>query len=426
MITNAGKRNIAISALAVLFVLCALGSSFAGVYGVRIADLGNLPQAPNPIRIWGRVIDDSPVTLHDGRAQARVIGVTAPVGANIAVTGDWDGTVLRAATSTGTLGVESLHMGYNSGYPTLTDALRLSKRIGCVWWSKEKDYFNPENGYPIPYAYHDGYFNQAGRTPEELAARWNQILKGGGDPWVPTRMPGEANYPGNPTVIVLDEVGGGQSDANGGRHLHDALAIYCSTYGTREDIMAYLSPGVTQTSTPANYSYLIAAAQNYLRKVCLELYLSHESYVTGNNNSGLNPAGQKGDAYLNGRLGNPIRRWINAGVPASRVMPILSISMISEAHGATTKEFYKFLNRQFWWMANGRYGNNLTGDQGIITAMRNGVGSYTWRPDTDGAGPYSWRTSTTQTTLDTYFEKYIMWYCVGGNTNAHSDGIDAQ
>lgn len=324
------------------------------------------------------------------------------------------------------LAVETVHMGYSSGYPALTDALRLSTRIGEAWWSKEKEYWNPENGVWIPYAYHDGYFDMAGRSSSELAARWNQVLSGGGDPWVPTRMLGQLNYPGRPTLIILDEIGGAQSDLNGGQHLLEALQIYCATYGTREDIMAYTSPGVTQTASPATtYSKVVTAATHYLRRLCLELYLSHESYVTGNNNSGLNPTGLQGDPYLNARLGNPIRRWVNAGVPASRVMPILAISNTAESQGVTSKGFYKFLNRQFWWMANGRYGNNLTDDAGIIAALRGGVGSYSWSPDTAGDGAYKWKLAPGETMRDTFVEKYIMWYCVGGNKAAHSDGVDA-
>jgi len=76
-------------------------------------------------------------------------------------------------------------------------------------------------------------------------------------------------------------------------------------------------------------------------------------------------------------------------------------------------------------MANGRYGNNKTGDAGIIAAMRNGVGSYSWKPDPAGSGSYMWVLSTSITTRDTYFERYMMWYCVDHNTNAHSDGVDA-
>lgn len=413
-------------ALLLLILACAPAYASRVVYGVRIADLSTTPRPPNPVRIWGRATHDSPVTLFDGRAEARVIGITAPVDSFIVATGDWDGSVLRAGQADGALAVESLHMGYSSSYPVLTDALRLSKRIGWVWWSKERDYANPENGLPLPYAYHDGYFDLSGRTPAELASRWNQILTGGGDPWVPTRMPGQANYPGDPTIIVLDEVTSAQSDTNGGQHLLDALSIYCALYGAREDIMAYFSPGVTQTTSQSSYSRVVTAAQNYLRRACLELYLSHESYVTGNNNGGLNPGLLQGDSYLNARLGDPIRRWINAGIPASRVMPVLAVSNIAEAHGSTTKDFHKFLNRQLWWLANGRYGNNKTNDPGIIAALRGGVGSYSWTPDTSGAGDYAWRLATSRTTRDSYLEKYIMWYCVGGNKNAHSDGVDAQ
>ena len=410
-----------IRCLVAVLVLLLSGTAWA-TYGVRIGDLNRSPQPPNPVRVWGTVVGNSPPALWDGMALAPLVGVTASPGDHIMVTGDWDGAYLRASKSTAAVEVETLHMGYNSAYPDLTDALRLSTRIGCVWWSKEKDYHNPENDCPMPYAYHDGYFDTPGFTPAQLAARWNQILNGGGDPWILSRMPGGANFPKDPTIIVLDEITGKQSDANGGQHLLEALRIYCSSYGTRDDIMAYLSPGVSRTSSPANYSSVITAAIHYLRRVCLEVYCSHEAYVTGSNESGFNANLQKGDVYLNGMLGNPIRRWANAGVPASRIMPILAVSNKMDARGSTTKPFYKFLNRQFYWLANGRYGDSLTGDASIITALRGGVGTYSWSPGTDPSG---WVVSTTETTRDTYIEKYIMWYCVGGNKKAHADGIDA-
>ena len=75
-------------------------------------------------------------------------------------------------------------------------------------------------------------------------------------------------------------------------------------------------------------------------------------------------------------------------------MPVLAVSNIAESQGSTSKGFYKFLNRQFWWMAGGRYGNNQTGDPGIM-AVRNGVGSYSWTPDPAGSGSKSWVLSTT-------------------------------
>lgn len=77
------------------------------------------------------------------------------------------------------------------------------------------------------------------------------------------------------------------------------------------------------------------------------------------------------------------------------------------------------MNRCFWFMANGWYNGARTAvDANIKTAMRNGVSSYTWYP---GTGDYE--LATNKTTRDTFHEKYNMWYCVGGNTAAHSDGL---
>ncbi len=66
------------------------------VYAVRISDLdnSNMPLPPNPIKVWGQVTSQSPLTLSDGTAEITVIGVTAWVGDFLVVTGDWDGSEL--------------------------------------------------------------------------------------------------------------------------------------------------------------------------------------------------------------------------------------------------------------------------------------------------------------------------------------------
>ena len=64
------------------------------VYGVRISDLSNSPTPPNPTRVWGKVTSESPVKINDGRAEITVSGLTASLGEYLAVTGDWNGTVL--------------------------------------------------------------------------------------------------------------------------------------------------------------------------------------------------------------------------------------------------------------------------------------------------------------------------------------------
>ena len=65
-------------------------------YGFRIADLGNTPVPTNPITVWGNVTSTTPLKISDGKAEITVIGVTASVGDHLAVTGNWNGTVLTA------------------------------------------------------------------------------------------------------------------------------------------------------------------------------------------------------------------------------------------------------------------------------------------------------------------------------------------
>lgn len=74
-----------------------LGSTAWAVYGVRISDLGNSPQPPNPIRVWGKVTSESPLRLSDGRDEITVIGLTAVLGDYLVVTGDWNGGVLTVS-----------------------------------------------------------------------------------------------------------------------------------------------------------------------------------------------------------------------------------------------------------------------------------------------------------------------------------------
>ncbi|MSU60097.1 MAG: hypothetical protein EXS35_18320 [Pedosphaera sp.] len=85
------------------------------------------------------------------------------------------------------------------------------------------------------------------------------------------------------------------------------------------------------------------------------------------------------------------------------------------------QEFSKFLNREFWFLANGWYdAAHSRVDKNIRRALRNGVGTYTFSP-----GTRDYRLTPEQTNRDTHFEKYLQWYCVAGRTNAHKDGLAA-
>lgn len=117
----------------------------------------------------------------------------------------------------------------------------------------------------------------------------------------------------------------------------------------------------------------------------------------------------------------PIKRWADAGTSLLRLMPILASSNFGGYTGYT-KPFNKFLNRQFWFLANGWHNSAHSAvDPDIQIALRNGVGTYKWSPGTG-----VWQLLTTESNRDTYFEKYLRWYCVDGHLDAHPDGVDAR
>jgi hypothetical protein len=319
--------------------------------------------------------------------------------------------------------VESIHFGYQEANPTLTDDIRLSTRIGYAWWSANTKRYNVENGSGIPYSYHDGYVEWIGvsKTPTQAAQRWQSILNGQGDPWT-----GASGLTvGMPTIILLDEINSNFKNSGQGPALREALRLFIVYFGgNRSQIVALASPAISQGTgvTASNYGDVIYSANNYLRFLALEVYCSHKGYITGYDPGDPTFRGTD-DTYLANRLAFGIRNWTTTmGVSASRIMPMFAISNWAESQGTTSKSFYKFLNRQFWFLANGWYNASHSGvDANIKTALRNGVGSYNWAPGTS-----DWQLTPSKTTRDSFHEKYIMWYSVGGNLNAHGDGVDAR
>ncbi len=326
---------------------------------------------------------------------------------------------LRGAFLPGVI-VESPHFGYNSGAPEMTEVLRLSDRTGLNWWSLNTPRTNVENGAALPYAYHDGYVELIGstHTSAEAAERWHMILHGQGDPWTGA----SAASIGAPSIILLDEVTTAFKDTGQGPAFREALRLYLTSHsGSRDDIIAYASRSVSLTSINSQYGSLIFCANNYLRFLALELYATQEGYVTGYERDQPSVFRGTNDTYLIDRYATPIRRWTAAGVSAERLIPILTVSNYGDANGTTTKPFYKFLNRQFWVLANGWYTDDHFGvDTNIQHVLRNGVGSYTWTPGTN-----SWNLVSTETNLDARFEAYLKWYCVDGRLDPHPDGVDA-
>ncbi len=321
--------------------------------------------------------------------------------------------------------VESIHFGYEDAYPIQTDAIRLSTRIGYAWWSANQKRYNVENGSGIPYSYHDGYVEWIGapsgttKTPTDAANRWNSILSGNGDPW--TGQSGAVI--GTPTIILLDECGTIFKDALQGAELRQALDLFDAMPNrTPSQIVILLSPSLSMgTGTVASdYDDLKYCANNKCRFLVTEVYVTMKGFNTGTDPGETTNHGT-GDTYLANRLTYGIRKWTTTlGVSATKVMPMILVSNYADKNGSggTYVNYYKFLNRCMWFMANGWYNGARTAvDANIKTALRNGVGTYNW---TVGAGDYQLNYNGSR---DTYFEKYLMWYSVGGNLNAHADGL---
>ncbi|MEI6915838.1 MAG: formylglycine-generating enzyme family protein [Armatimonadota bacterium] len=77
--------------------LVLLSNASWAVYLVRVPDLSNTPLPPNTIKVYGTVTSESPVKISDGRKEISVDGLTARLGDQVVVTGDWDGSVLRVS-----------------------------------------------------------------------------------------------------------------------------------------------------------------------------------------------------------------------------------------------------------------------------------------------------------------------------------------
>lgn len=309
--------------------------------------------------------------------------------------------------------VEQLHFGYQTTYPNMINAMKNSTRIGYVFWSLN------QTGYGVPYCYHDGYVEWVGasKTAQQASDRWVSIRNGNGDPW--TGASGATV--GTPTIIVLDEISSTFADTAQGPALRSALNIHFTATGSRALIVGAIQRSLALISNPQNGSYddLIYMINSRLRWASLETYCSHKGFITGTDMDG-NVIGQTDDNYLAARLGAPIYRWA-LPCTSTRLKANLSPSLFGTYPGYA-KAFYKFLNRQMWFIANGWYeGSHANVSANVKAVSRTGTDGYTWTPGTG-----TWQLVSSEVNRDTYFEKYIMWYCVGGNLNAHADGVDAR
>jgi hypothetical protein len=315
-------------------------------------------------------------------------------------------------------GLEGIFFGYDEANPNLTNDLRLASQadVGYDWWSSESRKYNVEDGQTIPYAYHDGYADtwliNGNYTPLEMAQRWRSIMLGNGDPGFPERNVG------TPTVIVLDEIGSDFSDADAavggkkGPRLRQALDHYFNLSGNRSHIIAMISPGLSQQLvTPSDYNDLMYCANSRLRWVGLELYCPYSEFRNGR-------GGLTGDAYLARYLTKPIWNWTtNVGMFTSRVHAVLKIS--NDADGTTRTDFHKYINREFWMMANGYTdAAHTTVSANVKAVLREGVGAYCFEPGTAAN-----QLVTTQTARDSWQKQFIKWYCADGNTTPHAYGL---
>ena len=322
-------------------------------------------------------------------------------GPRIAIRGLSSTTLALLLAPPGALAVESIHFGYSDPDPAMTDSLRLPTRDGTFWWSANKQRYNAEDNSPVAYSYHDGYvensfFLGTTHTASEAAARWRSIMTGNGDPWTGAT----AAQIGTPQIIILDELVSSFTDGGDGTLLRNALQLYLQYPGaTRNDIAAFLSPGFCQSTSIqlSNYDDLVYSANNYLRSIQLELYATEPNFNSG------------GDTYLASQLGAPLRKWTTSfGVAASRVQPTLLVSNFASTGGSS---YPLFLNKQFQFMANGWYTAAHAVDNNVRTAMRTGVSSYTWTP-----GINDYQLVSTETLRDAYFEEFLNWYSVLGQT----------
>lgn len=92
-------------------VVSAVGDSWPP-YGVRMGDLGHLPELAGPVRIWGRVTSEAPLRISDGGGEVAVTGMTANLDDFLIVTGDWTGTALNVTAAYGAFGPANAEMIY--------------------------------------------------------------------------------------------------------------------------------------------------------------------------------------------------------------------------------------------------------------------------------------------------------------------------
>jgi len=157
-------------------VLLVLGLPVQGAYVVRVSDLQYSPTPPNPIKVAGRVVSESPLKLSDGNGEITVVGTTAAPSDFLVVTGDWDGSVLTvtgavehyvgpAATEMVYIPAGSFLMGNNGSEPySYSDELpQHSVYLSGYWIGKyevtrgEYRRFMDAGGYSSP-----AYWSSAG------------------------------------------------------------------------------------------------------------------------------------------------------------------------------------------------------------------------------------------------------------------------
>jgi hypothetical protein len=174
-----------------------------------------------------------------------------------------------------------------------------------------------------------------------------------------------------------------------------------------------ISPGLSQQLvTPSDYNDLMYCANSRLRWVGLELYCSYSEFRNGR-------GGLTGDDFLARYLTKPIWNWTtNVGMFTTRVHAVLKVT--NDADGTGRTDFHKYLNREFWMMANGwTNAAHTTVSANVKAVLREGVGAYSFTP---GTAPDS-QLDPSITARDSHHKQFVKWYCADGNTAPHVYGL---
>jgi hypothetical protein len=75
--------------------------------------------------------------------------------------------------------VGSIHYGIDGmdAYPNMTDAIRLSTRIGYTWWVSHAKKYNPENSAGIPYGHLRKLGKNLGIAAKEMEEEANNVYE---------------------------------------------------------------------------------------------------------------------------------------------------------------------------------------------------------------------------------------------------------